>query len=323
VSDSGTVRRYLDNAATSWPKPPEVFAAWEHAGRSIGAAAGRATYREAVAADAIRSRCRTAVARLLGDVDPERVAFPAGATLGLNMAIHGLLASGDHVIATAADHNATLRPLHWLEARGVIELSIVPCDGAGRVDPEAVARACTTVLEHWGGIDLVLWVAGVYQPMRAQNFELAAARRMLDTNLVSVFSGLSAILPVLIAQGSGGIALVSSVAGYSGLPQALVYGPTKAAMINLAESLYLDLRPAGIGVYLINPGYVDTPATAGNDYAMPGLISAREAADFTLAGIEAGHFEVHYPKRFTLWLKFARLLPYRLYFALVQRVTGS
>ena len=141
MSDSGTVRRYLDNAATSWPKPPEVFAAWEHAGRSIGAAAGRATYREAVAADAIRSRCRTAVARLLGDIDPERVAFPAGATLGLNMAIHGLVASGDHVIATAADHNATLRPLHWLEARGLIELSIVPCDGAGRVDPEAVARA--------------------------------------------------------------------------------------------------------------------------------------------------------------------------------------
>jgi len=141
VTDSATVRRYLDNAATSWPKPPEVFAAWEHAGRSIGAAAGRATYREAVAADAIRSRCRAAVASLLGNVDPQRVAFPAGATLGLNMAIHGLLGSGDHVIATAADHNATLRPLHWLESRGVIELSIVPCDGAGRVDPEEVAQA--------------------------------------------------------------------------------------------------------------------------------------------------------------------------------------
>ena len=141
MSDSATVRRYLDNAATSWPKPPEVFAAWENAGRSIGAAAGRATYREAVAADAIRSRCRAAVARLLGDVDPQRVAFPAGATLGLNMAIHGLLGSGDHVIATAADHNATLRPLHWLESRGLIELTIVPCDGAGCVDPEEVAQS--------------------------------------------------------------------------------------------------------------------------------------------------------------------------------------
>jgi selenocysteine lyase/cysteine desulfurase len=141
VADTGAVRRYLDNAATSWPKPPEVFAAWEHAGRAIGAAAGRATYREAVEADAIRAKCRAAVARLLGDVDPQRVAFTAGATLGLNMVIHGLLAPGDHAIATAADHNATLRPLSWLAGRGMIELSIVPCDGAGRVDPDAVARA--------------------------------------------------------------------------------------------------------------------------------------------------------------------------------------
>jgi len=140
-TEARPVRRYLDNAATSWPKPPEVFEAWEHAGRAIGAAAGRATYREAIEADAIRSRCRAAVARLLGGVDPERVAFPGGATLGLNMAIHGLLRSGDHVIATAADHNATLRPLRLLADRGVIELSIVPCDGAGRVDPDEVARA--------------------------------------------------------------------------------------------------------------------------------------------------------------------------------------
>jgi cysteine desulfurase/selenocysteine lyase len=141
VAGPGVIRRYLDNAATSWPKPPEVFAAWEHAGRSIGAAVGRAAYREAVAADAIRARCRTAVAGLLGGVDPDRVALPAGATLGLNMAIHGLLRAGDHVLATAADHNATLRPLSWLADRGMVELTILPCDGTGRVDPEAIARA--------------------------------------------------------------------------------------------------------------------------------------------------------------------------------------
>jgi NAD(P)-dependent dehydrogenase (short-subunit alcohol dehydrogenase family) len=177
--------------------------------------------------------------------------------------------------------------------------------------------------ERWGGIDLVLWVAGTYSPMQADTFELGAARRMLDTNLVSVFGGLAALLPMLLEQRAGGIALISSVAGYSGLPQALVYGPTKAAMINLAESLYLDLHPSGIGVYLVSPGYVDTPATASNAYRMPALISAREAAAETLDGIAAGRFEIHYPKRFTLWLKLARLLPYRLYFALVRRVTGT
>ena len=186
----------------------------------------------------------------------------------------------------------------------------------------AVATACGALRDRWGGLDLVVWVAGLYQPMRAQSFELEGARRMLDTNFGAVLSGLAAVLPVLLAQRAGGIALVSSVAGYSGLPQALVYGPTKAALINLAESLYLDLRPAGIAVHLVNPGYVDTPATAGNAYAMPALISAREAADATLVGIERGHFEIHYPKRFTRWLKFARLLPYRLYFPLIHRVTG-
>jgi NAD(P)-dependent dehydrogenase (short-subunit alcohol dehydrogenase family) len=190
-------------------------------------------------------------------------------------------------------------------------------------DADAVATACAGLQARWGGIDLVLWVAGIYTPMQAQNFDLPTANRMLQTNLIAVYNGLAAVLPMLLSQGKGGIALVSSVAGYSGLPQALVYGPTKAAMINLAESLYLDLRPTGVGVYLVCPGYVDTPATAGNGYTMPALISASQAADETLAGIAAGQFEVHYPKRFTRFLKIARLLPYRLYFALVRRVTGQ
>ena len=134
-------RRYLDNAATTWPKPPEVLAAWRRAAEEVGATAGRGLYREAAEATAIQARARAAAARLLGGVDPNRVALPSGCTLGLNLAIHGLVRPGDHVIATAADHNATLRPLHALATRGVIQLSIAPCDGAGRVDPAAIATA--------------------------------------------------------------------------------------------------------------------------------------------------------------------------------------
>lgn len=134
-------RRYLDNAATSWPKPPEVLAAWRRAAETVGATAGRGLYREAVEATAIQARARAAGARLLGGVDPSRVALPSGCTLGLNLAIHGLARPGDHVIATAADHNATLRPLHALAKRGVIELSLVACDSTGLVDPAAIAAA--------------------------------------------------------------------------------------------------------------------------------------------------------------------------------------
>jgi len=134
-------RRYLDNAATTWPKPPEVVAAWNDAATRIGATAGRAAYREAVESDAVLERARVAAGRLLGGVDHRRVALPSGCTLALNLAIHGLVRPGDHVIATAADHNATLRPLRWLEAGGVIAVTIVPCDGVGRVDPGAIAAA--------------------------------------------------------------------------------------------------------------------------------------------------------------------------------------
>ncbi len=135
-------RRYCDQAATSWPKPPEVLAAWHRAATELGVAAGRGSYYEAMEAASLIAEARRAWARLLGGVDPQRIAMPATATLGLNIAIHGLVQPGDHVIATAADHNATLRPLAWLARRGVIEMTVLPCDQAGRVDPGEVAT-------HW------------------------------------------------------------------------------------------------------------------------------------------------------------------------------
>jgi short-subunit dehydrogenase len=130
------------------------------------------------------------------------------------------------------------------------------------------------------------------------------------------------VLPAMLSQGAGGIGIVSSVAGFRGLPKALAYGPTKAALINLAESLYMDVRSRGVAVYLINPGFVDTPATKQNDFEMPALIGAAEAAREIVQGIERGEFHIHVPKRFTTWLRFMRLLPYRIYFWLVQKVTG-
>ena len=109
----------------------------------------------------------------------------------------------------------------------------------------------------------------------------------------------------------GHISLISSVAGFRGLPQGLAYGPTKAALINLAETLYLDLRPEGIGVSVINPGFVETPLTEQNPFTMPALITPAQAAAEILRGWARGSFDIHFPKRFTLWLKLLRLLPYR------------
>ncbi len=134
-------RIYLDNAATSHPKPESVYAAVDYYNRSLGAAAGRGGYRTAVEVDAVLRTCRKRAASLLGAESPERVAFAFNATDALNMALHGLLETGDHVVTTAAEHNSVLRPLGGLVDRRGIELSVVPVDAAGRVDPAAVRDA--------------------------------------------------------------------------------------------------------------------------------------------------------------------------------------
>lgn len=189
-------------------------------------------------------------------------------------------------------------------------------------DAASVQHAWSAILTHWQGIDLVLVVAGGHEAMRADSFDLDKANRLIDLNLRGPLNCLDAVLPTLLRQHHGAIGIVASVAGYSGLPKALIYGPTKAALINLCESLYLDLRPRGIGVHLINPGFVDTPLTAKNDFQMPALISASEAAQALIAGLERGQFHIHFPKRFTNVLRIFRLLPYRLYFWLVHKGTG-
>lgn len=216
-----------------------------------------------------------------------------------------------------------------LSARTESSLQAIASGHAGAIvlpldvtDAAQLANARDRLLQAWGGFDLVLLVAGIYGEMRADAIDMTVINRTLDINLRGVFNGLDVVLPTLLAQRSGGVAIVSSVAGFRGLPKALVYGPTKAALINLAESLYLDLHPHGIAVHLINPGFVDTPATAQNDFDMPAIISASDAAREIVQGIARGEFHIHFPKRFTNWLRLTRLLPYRVYFWLIRKVTG-
>jgi NAD(P)-dependent dehydrogenase (short-subunit alcohol dehydrogenase family) len=189
-------------------------------------------------------------------------------------------------------------------------------------DRAALRAAAERLAAQYGRIDLAVYCAGTYQAMRATQFDLDVALRHQQVNYVGALHLLDAVLPQLLKQGEGHLSLVSSVAGWRGLPQALAYGPTKAALINLAETLYLDLQPRGIGVSVVNPGFVETPLTAGNEFHMPALITPEEAAVQILRGWQAGEFEIHFPKRFTLWLKALRLLTYGPYFAAVRRSTG-
>ena len=219
-----------------------------------------------------------------------------------------------------------------LSARSAEKLSSVAGDAlaAGRAivepldftDAAAVDAAWTRIVAAWGSVDLVLIVAGTHEEMRAWELTRAKARALLETNLLAVIGAVAAVVPTLLAQKQGAIGIVASVAGYGGLPNALVYGASKAALINFTETLYLDLHGRGLGVYLINPGFVRTPLTARNDFTMPHLIDADRAAREIVAGLGRGEFEIHFPKAFSRKLKLLRLLPYRWYFAAIRRSTG-
>ena len=194
------------------------------------------------------------------------------------------------------------------------------CDAT---DADALHRAAEGLVQRHGAIHLALYCAGHYRAMRATAFDLPEALRHQQINYVGALNLLDAVLPTLLRQGAAGepahLSLVASVAGYRGLPNALAYGPTKAALINLAEVLYLDLRPHGVGVSLVNPGFVETPLTAQNHFHMPALIGPDAAAEAIVDGWRAGAFEIHFPKRFTRLLKALRPLPDALYFGAVRK----
>lgn len=190
---------------------------------------------------------------------------------------------------------------------------------------QAVASAAQQRLAD-GPLDLVCYCAGHYHPMSADALDLPELLQHQHINVSGALHVLAAVLPALLDAARAGrtphLSLVASVAGWRGLPQSLAYGPTKAALINLAENLLLDLRPKGVGVSLVNPGFVDTPLTTKNTFTMPALLTPEQAAQAIVRGWERGRFELHFPQRFTSVLKLMRCLPYRWYFALVHRITG-
>lgn len=237
-----------------------------------------------------------------------------GASSGIGAALARQLAVMQARVALSARREAQLREI----ATG--NDVVLPLDVA---DTAALQSARDALLQHWGEIDLVVYCAGAYTPMRAWEIDTAKIGKILDTNLLGAYNIVQVMLPYLTRRGAGGISLVASVAGYSGLPKALAYGPGKAALINLAQVLYTDLSPLGIGVYLVNPGFVETRLTRKNDFRMPALVSAGEAAMEIINGIGKGNFEIHFPKRFTLWMKLLACLPHRLRFYLLKKAVEA
>lgn len=241
--------------------------------------------------------------------------FITGASSGIGAALAEALLTRGETVSAVARREDRLKSLKT--GRGTLYTA------AGDVtDAAALAGVIETACDLHGPINCAILNAGIYEPQDGTKIDPAVYARHMDVNYMGVVNALPQLITGMLAHGNGQIAIVSSVAGWRGLPKAAAYGPTKAALISLAESLNFDLAPRGIDVKVICPGFVETESTAVNDYEMPGLISAETAAREIIAGLESRDFVIQFPKSFTRRMRWLRWLPDRTFFRLVGARTG-
>lgn len=177
------------------------------------------------------------------------------------------------------------------------------------------------LMKHWdreqGIPELVILNAGTHDPFPAQELSASRCERLLNINLQGTINCLEPVLQRFLEQNQGQIAVMASVAGYRGLPTAAAYGASKAALNNMCEALYLDLKGSGVKLQVINPGFVRTPLTDKNDFPMPALLEPEDAAGRIIKGLQSSNFEITFPKRFVYVLKLLRLLPLNAYLGLM------
>ena len=249
-----------------------------------------------------------------------RIAWVTGGGTGIGRATALRLARDGWAVAVSGRREDPLQEV--AEAATELEGRILPVP-VDVTDREACLAAVQRIEDELGPLHLVILNAGTFTKFNAlKDFDAAAFDTHYAVNFFGVINGINAIMPSLRSRRSGHIVIISSVSGYRGLPLAAPYSSSKAALINLAESLRFDLQPAGIDVTVVNPGFVDTPLTEQNKFAMPAITDTCVAADRIVNGIYRGRFEITFPRRFTYFLKLLRMLPYRLYFPIMRRFTG-
>lgn len=236
-----------------------------------------------------------------------KTAWITGASSGIGLELARLLDGKVTHLAVSARSQDKLSKLA-AQCKNVVSYPLDVTDADAVVDSVGDIEAAA------GPIDLAVLNAGVWQLMDVAELDLKAIRTGIEVNYMGVVHAIDALLPGMLARGAGQIAIVASVAGYRGLPRSAAYGPTKAALINLAETLRTELAPRGITVSVVNPGFVDTPMTRDNPFPMPNIISAKDAAQSLLAGLERRKFEIIFPRAFVFAMKLLRLLPNAMYF---------
>lgn len=244
----------------------------------------------------------------------DKIIWIIGASSGIGAALSRELAQRGAILVLSSRRIEDLEILKGsLPGKGHTIFSLDVCQ------EQEVTRVIKKVFTQWGRIDSVIFLAAAYTPMKIDSLNISQVRQIIDTNLLGVFYLLQGVIPFMKEQLQGQIALCGSVAGYIGLPGGQPYSSTKAGIINIAESLRAEL-PLTIDVKLISPGFVKTSLTAKNNFQMPFIIDPKMAAKFIADGLLKSKFEIHFPKKFTFFLKLLRLLPYSLSMKITSKI---
>ena len=202
-------------------------------------------------------------------------------------------------------------------AAGHKNISSYPADVT---DVNALRSVVTQMEEDHGEIDLAIFSAGAWFQSTLKDLNTENFAKTLNVNIMGVVNALDCVLPQMLNRGCGHVSWIASVAGYGGLPTSASYGASKAAQINMAESMHSELDRAGVAISVINPGFVRTPMTDKNKFPMPFLMEPEDAAVKIVAGLEKRKFEIAFPWQFVWMLKIINLLPYWLYLPIIKKI---
>ena len=187
-------------------------------------------------------------------------------------------------------------------------------------DSEKCKTISVEILNKLKNIEICVFCSGIHDPQSEKKFSLEKIRQIMETNFFGTINSINCIIDYYKEKKSGQISIVSSVAGYRGLPAAGAYCASKSALSSFAESLYFDMKRFNVRVSVINPGFIKTPMTDQNDFKMPMIKSAEFAADQIYIGLtKKKSFEIHFPKSFTYIMKFIKILPNWIYLKFINK----
>ena len=235
-----------------------------------------------------------------------------GASSGIGKALAEKFASEGWKVAVSARRKEILDEMSKRE-----NISSYPLDVTNQ---EQIKNTFSKIINNFGNLDLCVFSSGTYDPKLEQEINIKQNHFVMETNFFGVLYCIKSVEKYFKDKREGHISIVSSVAAYRGLPNSSGYGPSKAALTNLAESLYFDFKKDNVRISLVSPGFIKTPLTDKNEFPMPFIKSPEFAAEKMFYGLtKSKAFEIHFPKALTLLLKFLRVLPYRIYLFLIDK----